>query len=173
MRSSTRAHKVPKKKQYSTQACVVSRCPCGISCGSGLQCRWSTVAGRHFLTYDVGDGSSSVVLAVASLLAGLMIPLATSAAYKQLFNRIFCFSCPHGYFLSRSHSSSIFAAARTAGVRMSSSTSGPHVTAYTGDFSICSHICRLAIVEHGLKPENVNIDLMFALENYDVSLAHC
>ena len=43
----------------------------------------------------------------------------------------------------------------------------PFVTAYTADLSICSQICRLAIVEHGLKCRNVHVDIECRMDNYD------
>lgn len=48
----------------------------------------------------------------------------------------------------------------------------PAVTIYTADVSICSQICRLAVVEHGIQPENVNVDIECAMENYEVRVSH-
>ena len=42
----------------------------------------------------------------------------------------------------------------------------PEITSYTVDVSICSQICRLAIVEAGLNFENVNVDIEDKMENY-------
>jgi glutathione S-transferase len=43
----------------------------------------------------------------------------------------------------------------------------PKITAYTADISVCSQICRLAIVEHGLPCEHVNIDIEGEMVNYE------
>jgi glutathione S-transferase len=40
------------------------------------------------------------------------------------------------------------------------------ITSYTVDVSICSQICRLAIVEAGLPYKNVNVDIEDKMENY-------
>lgn len=45
--------------------------------------------------------------------------------------------------------------------------SAPVITAYTADISICSQICRLAIHEHNLDCEHVNIDIEGAMDNYN------
>ena len=42
----------------------------------------------------------------------------------------------------------------------------PKISAYTVDVSICSQICRLAIVEHGLKFNSINVDIEDKMENY-------
>jgi len=41
----------------------------------------------------------------------------------------------------------------------------PKIVAYTADISICSQICRLAIHEHQLPCEHVNVDIEAAMEN--------
>jgi glutathione S-transferase len=47
----------------------------------------------------------------------------------------------------------------------------PIITAYTADVSICSQICRLAIHEHGLEVEHVNVDIECKMENYEAWFA--
>lgn len=46
-------------------------------------------------------------------------------------------------------------------------TAVPKIAAYTADISICSQICRLAIQEHQLSCEHVNVDIEAAMENYE------
>jgi len=41
----------------------------------------------------------------------------------------------------------------------------PPIVAYTADVSICSQICRLAIHEHGLACEHVNVDIECRMQN--------
>ena len=43
----------------------------------------------------------------------------------------------------------------------------PPIVAYTADVSICSQICRLAIHEHGLACEHVNVDIECRMQNYE------
>ncbi|MEM9190427.1 MAG: glutathione S-transferase family protein [Myxococcota bacterium] len=47
------------------------------------------------------------------------------------------------------------------------SSNPPDVTTYTADVSICSQICRLAVQEHGLQAKDVNVDIEYAMDNYE------